>query len=163
MPKRSAGLLLYRLPEAGEVEILLVHPGGPLWARRDLGAWSIPKGEYSPGEDSLDAALREFQEETGFAPPDRWRAAPLGEVVQASGKVVTAFAAEGDLDVAALRSNTFAMEWPPRSGQRRSFPEIDRAGWFGPDEACRRILSAQAPLVGRLLEFLSGPALSPSS
>lgn len=163
MPKRSAGLLLYRGPKTDEVELLLVHPGGPFWARRDLGAWSIPKGEYLPGEDPLDAARREFHEETGSVAPDRTRAMPLGEVVQAAGKVVTAFAADGDLDVTDIRSNTFEMEWPPRSGQRRSFPEIDRAAWFQPDEACRRLVPAQVVLVRRLLEVLAAAALNPSS
>lgn len=163
MPKRSAGLLLYRLPQGGEVELLLVHPGGPFWARRDLGAWSIPKGESLPGEDPLAAALREFAEETGAVPPDRARVSSLGEAVQAGGKVVTAFAAEGDCDVAAIRSNVFEMEWPPRSGQRRAFPEVDRAAWFRPAEACRRILPGQVVLVRRLVASLAASALSPSS
>ncbi|WP_375461192.1 NUDIX domain-containing protein [uncultured Enterovirga sp.] len=163
MPKRSAGLLLYRQPVSEPLELLLVHPGGPFWAKRDLGAWSIPKGEYLPPEDPLAAACREFQEETGAPAPEAARAEPLGDAVQAAGKVVTAFAVPGDLDVAAIRSNTFRMEWPPRSGQWRDVPEIDRGGWFQPDEARRRIIPGQAVFVDRLLDLVRAAALSPSS
>lgn len=158
--KRSAGLLIHRQPATGDIEVLLVHPGGPFWAKRDLGAWTIPKGEYGAGEDPLEVARREFEEETGARAPEG-HALPLGEVAQAAGKLVTAFAIKADLDVSAIRSNTFEMEWPPRSGLRASFPEIDRAAWFTPDEACRRINPAQAAFIRRLLELLSG--LNPSS
>jgi predicted NUDIX family NTP pyrophosphohydrolase len=155
MAQRSAGILLYRL--AGqEPEVLLVHPGGPFWARKEEGAWSIPKGEYGSDEDPRAAARREFEEELGTAPPDDADALlDLGEVRQRSGKVVTAYALEGDLDAAAITSNTFAMEWPPRSGKTQEFPEVDRAGWFAPAEARARLVPAQAELVDRLLERLT--------
>jgi predicted NUDIX family NTP pyrophosphohydrolase len=152
MPKRSAGVLLYRL--TGErPEVLLVHPGGPFWARRDAGAWSIPKGEYDDDEDPLTSALREFEEETGAAlgPSELIE---LGTVKQKGGKVVTAWAAEGDLDPDAVRSNTFTIEWPPRSGRMAEFPEIDRAAWFDFDAAREKLVSAQAELLDRLLERL---------
>ena len=152
MARRSAGILLYRRRGDG-VEVLLVHPGGPLWARRDAGAWSIPKGEYTEGEDPLAAALREFEEETGQRPPEA-RMVALGEVRQRGGKVVSAWAAPGDLDPAAVTSNTFSMEWPPRSGRRREFPEVDRAGWFDPATAREKLLATQAELVDRLLAAL---------
>jgi predicted NUDIX family NTP pyrophosphohydrolase len=152
MARRSAGILLYRRCGDG-VEVLLVHPGGPLWARRDAGAWSIPKGEYTEGEDPLAAALREFEEETGQRPPEAKMVA-LGEVRQRGGKVVSAWAAPGDLDPAAVTSNTFSMEWPPRSGRWREFPEVDRAGWFDPATAREKLLAAQAGLVDRLLAAL---------
>jgi predicted NUDIX family NTP pyrophosphohydrolase len=151
MPRRSAGILMHRTGAAGP-EVLLVHPGGPFWARRDLGAWSIPKGEYEDGEDPLACALREFAEELGSAPPDGAEPVELGEVRQKSGKVVAAWALAGDLDAGAIRSNTFSMEWPPRSGAMREFPEVDRAGWFGLEEARAKILPAQAPLLDRLVE-----------
>jgi predicted NUDIX family NTP pyrophosphohydrolase len=148
MAKRSAGILLYR--RAGEgLEVLLVHPGGPFWAKKDLGAWSIPKGEHDEGEDALAAALREFAEETGTALPPG-ALADLGTVKQRAGKVIQAWAAEGDLDAAAVRSNTFSMEWPPRSGRTQEFPEIDRAAWFGLAEARERINPAQAAFLDRL-------------
>ena len=155
MARRSAGILLYRL--AGqEPEVLLVHPGGPFWARKEEGAWSIPKGEYGSDEDPRAAARREFEEELGTAPPDDADALlELGEVRQRSGKVVTAYALEGDLDASAISSNTFAMEWPPRSGRTQEFPEVDRAGWFAPAEARARLVPAQAELVDRLLERLT--------
>ena len=148
--KRSAGILLHRLRD-GAREVLLVHPGGPFWAKKDLGAWSIPKGEYEDGEDPRACALREFQEELGAPPPDG-ELVDLGEVHQRGGKVVTAWALEGDADPDAIRANTFTIEWPPRSGKQREFPEVDRAGWFGLDEARERILAAQAPLLDRLAE-----------
>jgi predicted NUDIX family NTP pyrophosphohydrolase len=152
MARRSAGLLLYRRRD-GAVELLLVHPGGPLWARRDAGAWSIPKGEVGEGEDPRAVALREFEEETGHPAP-RGELVALGEVRQRGGKLVTAWAAAGDLDPAAITSNTFTLEWPPRSGRRREFPEVDRAGWFDPATAREKLLAAQAELVDRLLAAL---------
>jgi predicted NUDIX family NTP pyrophosphohydrolase len=154
--RRSAGLLLYRRAPAG-LEVLLVHPGGPLWARRDLGAWSIPKGEYADDEDPLVAARREFAEELGSPPPLPACAGELldlGEIRQKSGKVVCAWALPGDLDVAEIASNTFAMQWPPRSGQVKEFPEVDRAEWFGPDEARAKLNPAQVALVDRLQQAL---------
>ena len=152
MPRRSAGILLYRL--TGDApEVLLVHPGGPFWARKDLGVWSIPKGEYEEGEDPLACALREFEEETGTALPTS-RLVDLGEVRQKSGKLVTAWAAEGDLDADAVRSNTFTIEWPPRSGRTAEFPEIDRAEWFGVDAAREKLNPAQAEFLDRLVERL---------
>ena len=147
MAKRSAGILLYRRSN-GALEVLLGHPGGPFWARKDEGAWSIPKGECAPEEDALATAKREFCEETGSACDGDFL--PLGEVKQASGKVVTAWAVEGDLDADAIRSNTFELEYPPKSGKLREFPEVDRAGWFGLDEARAKILPAQAPFLDRL-------------
>lgn len=135
----------------GALEVLLVHPGGPFWARRDAGAWSIPKGEYRPGEDPFEAARREFKEELGAAPPDG-RALDLEEVRQKGGKVVRAWAIEGDLDPSAIDSNTFTVEWPPRSGTMRSFPEVDRAEWFTLEGAREKINSGQAALLDRLAE-----------
>lgn len=153
MPKRSAGILLYRR-RGEDVEVLLVHPGGPFWARKDLGAWSIPKGEYDQGEDPLRTALRELEEETGHRLPDA-DLLELGEVRQRGGKVLSAWAAAGDLDAEAITSNTFTMEWPPRSGNRREFPEVDRAGWFDVATARDKLLAAQAELVDRLLGALA--------
>ena len=152
--RRSAGILLYRVADRGP-EVLLVHPGGPFWAKKDLGAWSIPKGEYEPDEDPRVAALREFEEETGTRLPTD-ELVELGTVVQKGGKEVTAWAARGDLDAGTVRSNRFEMEWPPRSGRRQTFPEIDRAGWFGADEAREKLVAAQAAFVDRLLEHLGG-------
>jgi predicted NUDIX family NTP pyrophosphohydrolase len=153
MARRSAGILLFRRTARG-TEVLLVHPGGPVWARRDAGAWSIPKGEHDAGDaDPRACALREFEEETGTA-PDPSELVSLGEVRQKSGKVVSAWAVEGDLDASAIRSNTFEMEWPPRSGRRQTFPEVDRAEWFAPDAAREKLLPAQAAFVDRLLEHL---------
>ena len=152
MPKRSAGLLLYRLT-GGEVEVFLVHPGGPYWATKDEGAWSIPKGEIDEGEDPLAAARREFKEETGVWPEGE--AIPLGTVRQPGGKLVTAFAVEGDLDADTIRSNTFTMEWPPRSGRMRAFPEVDRAGWFGKEEAERKILKGQRAILDALWKMVT--------
>jgi predicted NUDIX family NTP pyrophosphohydrolase len=154
--RRSAGVLLYRRAAAGP-ELLLVHPGGPLWARKDLGAWSIPKGEYDEGEEARACALRELREELGEGAPtlDPDALTELGEVRQKGGKVVRAWAAEAAFDPARLRSNTFAIEWPPRSGAEREFPEVDRAEWFEPGEARQRILPAQSAFLDRLLERLS--------
>jgi predicted NUDIX family NTP pyrophosphohydrolase len=151
MPKRSAGILMYRHGREG-VEVLLVHPGGPFWARKDLGAWSIPKGEYADSDDPLAAAIREFAEEIGTPPKGDFR--PLGDVTQPGRKVVTAFAVEGDVDPALLKSNTFEMEWPPKSGRRATFPEVDRAAWFSPDMARAKILSGQRELITRLLKIV---------
>jgi predicted NUDIX family NTP pyrophosphohydrolase len=150
--KRSAGILLYRLM-GGPPEVLLVHPGGPFWARKDAGAWSIPKGEYDDGEDPQACALREFEEETGTRLPPG-ELADLGSVKQKGGKVVTAWAAEGDLDADAVSSNTFTMEWPPRSGRTAEFPEIDRAGWFEIGAAREKLVPAQTEFLDRLLERL---------
>jgi predicted NUDIX family NTP pyrophosphohydrolase len=154
MPKLSAGIVLYR-HAGGALEVLLVHPGGPYWARRDDGAWSVPKGEYDAGEDQLTAARREFHEEIGIDVP-AGPALPLGEVRQASGKRVVAWAFEGDLDVRAVRSNTFTMEWPPRSGRTQEFPEVDRAGWFDAETARRKLVRGQADLIDRLLDARAG-------
>jgi predicted NUDIX family NTP pyrophosphohydrolase len=148
MPKRSAGILLFKR-EAGELRVLLVHPGGPFWRKRDRGSWSIPKGEYVDGEDACAVALREFEEETGLALP-AGDLLPLGDVRQAGGKVVTAFALEGDLDAQNIVSNDFEMIWPPKSGRRETFPEIDRAGWFTLAEASGKILDGQRPFLERL-------------
>jgi predicted NUDIX family NTP pyrophosphohydrolase len=152
MPRRSAGILLYRRHH-GALEVLLVHPGGPMWVNRDAGAWSIPKGEYSDDEDPQAVALREFQEETGQPPPTGDLVA-LGEIRQKGGKVVTAWAAPGDLDPEAITSNTFKLQWPPNSGRWRTVPEVDRAGWFDPSTAKDKLLAAQAELVDRLLAVL---------
>ncbi len=155
MPKLSAGLLVYRRT-GGELEVLIVHPGGPFWAKKDDGAWSVPKGEYEPDEDPLEVALREFEEEIGAEPPDHATAVSLGELRQPSGKVVRAWAVEGDLDVSETRSNMFEMEWPPRSGRTQEFPEVDRAGWFGLEEARRKLLRGQVGFLDRLEELLAG-------
>ncbi len=144
----SAGLLLYRVRD-GALEVLLGHMGGPFWARRDAGAWSIPKGELADGEEALAGARREFAEELGRPAPDG-EAVPLGEVRQRGGKRVVAFALEGDFDPAALDPGTFEMEWPPRSGRRQRFPEIDRVAWLGLDDARRLVVRAQAELIDRL-------------
>jgi len=149
MPKRSAGILLYRRIGDGH-EVLLVHPGGPFWARRDEGAWSIPKGEIAEGEDALAAARREFQEETGFRLAQEGRLIALGSFRQSGAKTVEVWALEGDVDPADLASNTFTMEWPPRSGRMQVFPEVDRVAWFTPGEAARRILKGQAPILQAL-------------
>ena len=146
--KKSAGLLMYRRSGDGTLQVLLAHPGGPFWRASDDEAWTIPKGEYEAPEEPLAAARREFNEETGFeaAPPFL----PLGEIVQKSGKRITAWAVEGDCDPVQLRCNTFEMEWPPRSGRRQSYPELDRVGWFSLDEARRKIIPAQRALIDRL-------------
>ena len=153
-PKLSAGLLLYRRGNQDDddlLEVLLAHMGGPFWARKDDGAWSIPKGEYEPGEDPFVAAKREFEEELGSAPPlTVYR--DLGSVIQPSGKVVTAWAAEADFDAAGAVSNTFELEWPPGSGRLQSFPEIDRASWFTAEVARVKLVKGQRPLIDRLLQ-----------
>jgi len=144
MPKQSAGLLMTRRRDGAD-EFLLVHPGGPLWSKKDLGVWSIPKGEYSSDEDPLAAACREFEEETGVKPEGPF--VELSPVRLRSGKRVTAWIVSGDFDPEAIRSNRFTMEWPPRSGTRQEFPEVDRAGWFEIEEAMRKISPGQAPLL----------------
>jgi predicted NUDIX family NTP pyrophosphohydrolase len=151
MPRRSAGILLYR--RNGALEVLLVHPGGPFWARKDLGAWSIPKGEYEEGDDPLATALRELEEETGHR-LEATDLLELGWIRQRGGKLLTAWAAQGDLDASAITSNTFTMEWPPRSGRRREFPEVDRAGWFDLPAAREKLLAAQTELLDRLVSAL---------
>lgn len=149
--KLSAGILLYKITDR-RLRVLLVHPGGPFWARKDLGAWSIPKGEYEPGQDALAAALRELEEETGLV-LDGAGAVSLDTVRQSGGKVVSAWAVEHDFDVATLVSNTFELEWPKGSGLRE-FPEVDRAEWFEPAEARRKAVTAQAEFVDRLVARL---------
>lgn len=152
MPKLSAGLLLYRVVD-GEVEVLIGHPGGPLWARKDDAAWSIPKGEYTEGEDPWAVAQREFSEELGKRAPDGPRI-DFEPVKQPSGKVITAFAVRGDLDLEGTFSNTFELEWPKGSGKVREFPEIDRVGWFPVTEARLKLLKGQRPLLDRLVSVL---------
>ena len=159
MPKRSAGLLMYRYREdvsgtapAATLEVFLVHPGGPFWAKKDLGAWTIPKGEYQDDEDPLTAAVREFREETGFTAEGDFL--PLGEIRQAGGKLVSVWAVEGDCDPAALVSLPFEMEWPPRSGRRATFPEVDRGAWFTIPEARTYILASQQPALECLVASL---------
>jgi predicted NUDIX family NTP pyrophosphohydrolase len=149
MAVKSAGVLLYKR-ENGALKVLLVHPGGPFWAKKDAGAWSIPKGEYVEGEDPEAAARREFEEELGV--PIDAALQPLGEAAQPSCKRVIAFAAEGELDIADIRSNSFEMEWPPKSGRRQSFPEVDRADWFTLAEAREKILPGQHVFLDRLAE-----------
>jgi predicted NUDIX family NTP pyrophosphohydrolase len=153
MAAKSAGTLVYR-KRAEAIEVLLVHPGGPFWQKRDLGAWSIPKGEYADNEDAEAAARREFTEETGWMIAGEMT--PLGDIRQKAGKTVTAFAAECDFDPATLASNSFEMEWPPRSGRVASFPEVDRAGWFSLADAREKIIEGQRPLLDRLEELLGG-------
>jgi predicted NUDIX family NTP pyrophosphohydrolase len=154
MPMLSAALLLYRVTDGG-VEVLIGHPGGPFWARKDEGAWSIPKGEYVDGEDPWSAAQREFLEEVGKEPPagPRIDFAPLR---QPSGKVITAFAVRGDLDLEGAVSNTFTLEWPKGSGNIREYPEIDRVGWFSVAEATTKLVKGQRPLLDRLTAALEG-------
>ncbi len=151
--KKSAGLLMYR-KRAGQLEVFLVHPGGPFWKNRDEGAWSIPKGEFTGEEDPLEAARREFFEETGFATEGDF--IPLAPVTQAGGKVVHAWAVEGDCDPRRIKSNTFTLEWPPKSGKEQQFPEVDRAGWFDLATARKKINRAQARLLEELEQKLSG-------
>lgn len=151
MPRKtSAGILLHRRI-GGALEVFLIHPGGPFWAKKDLGAWSLPKGEFTEGENPLDAARREFTEETGFPIDGDFR--PLTPLRQPSGKTIYAWAVEGDCDAAAVRSNAFEMEWPPRSGQRRAFPEVDRAEWFSLDEARKRIIAGQVGFLEELAQL----------
>lgn len=147
--RRSAGILLWRRGDDG-VEVLLGHMGGPFWARKDDGAWSFPKGEHGPDEEPVDVARREFEEETGSPPPPEL--VPLGELRVTSGKVLALWAAEGDLDAGACVSNTFELEWPPRSGRFQEFPEVDRSAWFGVDEARAKLVTGQVPFLDRLLE-----------
>lgn len=153
MPRTSAGLLLYRRRAAG-VQVLVGHMGGPFWARKDARAWSIPKGEHGPDEEPRDVALREFAEELGSPAPVA-DLVPLGEVRQSGGKRLTAWAAEGDLDAAAAVSNTFSLEWPPRSGRVQEFPEIDRAAWLTVEEARAKLVAGQVPLLDRLLDVIA--------
>lgn len=154
MPKKSAGLLLYRLKEDRRIEILLVHPGGPFWRNKDDGAWTIPKGEFADGEDPLAAAKREFKEESGNAPPEG-QYISLTPIKQKNAKIVHAWAVEGDFDPAKLESNEFETEWPPKSGRLQKFPEVDRAEWFAPEVAKRKMLSGQAALVDELQRKLA--------
>jgi predicted NUDIX family NTP pyrophosphohydrolase len=156
MPASSAGILLYRR-RGGRLEVLLVHPGGPFWARRDQGAWSIPKGEYDVGEDPLAASRREFAEELGAEPPEG-PVDDLGEIRQKGGKRVRAWALEGDLDAEAIESNTFELEWPPRSGRMIEVPEVDRAEWFPLEDAREKINPAQAELLDRLAHAVGASA-----
>jgi predicted NUDIX family NTP pyrophosphohydrolase len=158
----SAGLVLYRHRRgSGTVEFFLVHPGGPYWANKDLGAWSIPKGEIEPGEDRLDAARRETLEETGFAPSGRFE--PLPPVRLPGGKTVHAFAIEADVEASALRSGTFELEWPPRSGRTALFPEVDRGQWFAWGEALEKISKGQRPILEQLLAKLGVDVAAPPS
>jgi len=154
MRGQSAGILVYRQASAG-MEVLLVHPGGPFWAKKDAGAWSIPKGLLGAEEDALEAARREFFEETGFAIDGDFL--PLGSVTQPSGKVVLAWAVLGEIDAAGVKSNTFEMEWPPNSGMRREFPEVDRAGWFALEVARGKILKGQSEFLDRLEAAVESP------
>lgn len=151
MPQRSAGLLMYRRAGGGVV-LLLVHPGGPFWAKKDEGAWSIPKGLLDEGEEPMAAGAREFEEETGLRPTGSFL--EVGQFKQPSGKLILVWAVDGDFDVATLRSNSFPMEWPPRSGRTQEFPEVDRAGWFAPAEAMRKLVKGQRPIVLALLKKL---------
>lgn len=150
--KRSAGLLMYRLSGPESFEVLLAHPGGPYWNKKDEGAWTLPKGEYAPPEEPLAAAAREFAEETGSEPSPPFQ--PLGEIVQKGGKRILAWAFAGNFEPAQLRSNTFEMEWPPRSGRMQAFPEVDRVAWWAPDAARRMMNPAQAALIDRLEALL---------
>jgi predicted NUDIX family NTP pyrophosphohydrolase len=149
--KRSAGILMYRKPSASSVEVFLVHPGGPFFAKKDEGAWTIPKGEIETGKDALEEAIREFEEETSFKPSGRFEA--LGEIKQKGGKLVQAWAVEGDVDAGKIVSNGFEIEWPPASGKKKIFPEVDRAGWFKITEAKRKINPAQAAFLDKLIEL----------
>jgi predicted NUDIX family NTP pyrophosphohydrolase len=151
MPRSSAGLVVYRRVGKG-IELFLVHPGGPYWAKKDAGAWSFPKGEHSDEEDPLTVARREYHEETGFTIDGNF--VPLATITQRGGKVVTLFAVEGDCDADAIRSNTFTMEWPPKSGRSATFPEVDRASWFPPEQAKQKLNPAQAAAVDELLRRL---------
>lgn len=151
MAKTSAGLILYRM-QSGQLEVLLVHPGGPFWSKKDEGAWFVPKGELNVGEEPLAGAKREFEEETGLKPEGEFLA--LGNVKQKSGKTIVAWAFEGDCDPSSIKSNTFTIEWPPKSGRRQEFPEIDRAGFFTVPQAKAKMHPVEYPLVLRLHELL---------
>jgi predicted NUDIX family NTP pyrophosphohydrolase len=151
MPKKSAGLLMYRRRH-GVLEVFLVHPGGPFWQKKDVGSWSIPKGEYTTEEDPLEVAKREFWEETGFRASGEFFL--LTSRKQPSGKIITAWAFEGDCDASTIKSNTFSMEWPPRSGKREEFPEVDRAGWFSIPDAKEKIIKGQSGFVDELVRIL---------
>ncbi|HEU5029119.1 MAG TPA: NUDIX domain-containing protein [Spirillospora sp.] len=153
MPKRSAALLLYRLTDEAGLELLIAHMGGPFWANKEARGWSIPKGEYEDGEDSLDAALREFHEEMG-SPAPRGEMTALGECRQPSGKIITTYAIEGDFDLAQFRSNTFEMEWPKGSGKVQEFPEVDRAAWVPFDRAGELLLKGHVPIITALRDRL---------
>jgi predicted NUDIX family NTP pyrophosphohydrolase len=148
LSQHSAGILLYRAKD-GAIEVLLLHPGGPFWANKDDGAWSIPKGMIGPSEDPLSAARREFAEETGSQAP-MVEAIALGDFRYTSGKLVTVFALPGDFDLTRLKSNLFSMEWPPRSGQTKAFPEADRAGWFSLADAALKLVKGQRPILAAL-------------
>jgi predicted NUDIX family NTP pyrophosphohydrolase len=154
VPRHSAGLLLYRFDSEGELHVLVVHPGGPFWAKKDDGAWSLPKGEYELGEEPLTVAEREFEEELGRPPPSGPRR-DLGELDQSSAKRVHAWAIKGDLDTEHIVSNTFDIEWPPKSGTIVSFPEVDRAAWFSLPEARIKLLSGQVGFLDRLVGALT--------
>ncbi len=154
MAKRSAALLVYRLAADGALEVLVAHMGGPFWAKRDAGAWSIPKGEHEDGEEPLAAARREFEEEMGSSPPPG-EVLGLGEYRQPGGKLITAYAIEGDFDLAGFRSNTFDLEWPRGSGTVRQFPEMDRAGWLTVEQASEKLVKGQVPIVAALRERLA--------
>jgi predicted NUDIX family NTP pyrophosphohydrolase len=163
MRKTSAGLLMFRRRK-DRVEFLLVHPGGPFWRKKDLGAWSIPKGEYTEDEEPLEAAKREFEEETGIVPNGDFIA--LDEIKQPSGKVVTAWAFEGDCSPREIRSNAFSMEWPPKSGHMQEFPEVDRAGWFSPEAARKRIFKGQLGFLERCMArigLVAGDSIHPAT
>jgi predicted NUDIX family NTP pyrophosphohydrolase len=163
MGKQSAGLLMYR-QRNGAIEVFLIHPGGPLWKNKDDRAWSIPKGEHPPQEDPLSAARREFREETGLE--DHVRSdtefVPLTAVKQPGGKIVKAWAFEGDADPNAVKSNTFEQEWPPRTGKRQTFPEVDKAAWFTIEEARKRIMKGQLPLLDELQTILTTKGPTPA-
>lgn len=153
MPRQSAGILLYRRT-GEEPEFFLVHPGGPFWSKKDLNAWSIPKGEFDQGEEPLDTAVREFEEETGIRITGNFL--NLTPIRQKSGKTVHCFACEGDIDPSSVKSNSFEMEWPPKSGKKQSFPEVDRAEWFGVETALQKVLEAQGAFIKELLSKLTG-------
>ncbi|MGH3733740.1 MAG: NUDIX domain-containing protein [Acidimicrobiales bacterium] len=153
MPRLSAGILLYRHNDAARIEVLIAHPGGPFFVKKDDAAWSIPKGEYDAGEDPLAAAEREFEEELG-APPPLGARVDLGELAQSRAKRVHAWAIEGDFDATKIASNTFKLEWPPKSGENVDFPEVDRAAWFEIPDATRKLVSGQVEFLDRLIEVL---------
>ena len=160
MLRKSAGLLFFRYTSSGPLEVLLVHPGGPYWAKKDEGAWSIPKGECEESEDPMEAARREFTEETGFSPAGDL--IPLEPLRQPSGKTIYAWAVKGDFDPTQLTSDLFSMEWPPKSGRQQEFPEIDRGGWFTIELAMKKILKGQAGFLVQLQEKLSGSHAPPA-